>query len=308
MTGIVFDIQTYAIHDGPGIRTCVYFKGCPLQCYWCHNPESHRPAPELVMHAERCDQCGDCTRACPSGARSLKGRRILFDAAACTACGACTLACPNDALELIGYEISAADVALKVEEDRAFFINSGGGATITGGEPTVQAGFLLEVLGKLKEDGIHTAIETCGMFPEQLVPELVERVDLFLFDIKHLSQSAHRNATGSGNRRILDNYRTILKLAGQERVIPRIPLVPGFNTDPESIGLLADFLSETKRSGPVHLMPYHGLAQGKYKMLGINDPKRSSSRPDQKMLDRITKQFTEFGLTPVLHGAGTGLP
>jgi pyruvate formate lyase activating enzyme len=308
MTGIVFDIQTYAIHDGPGIRTCVYFKGCPLHCYWCHNPESQRLEAELGLHAERCGLCGDCVEACPSGARTLKGGRIIHDPQACSACGACALACPNDAVELVGYQISAKEVASKVEEDRAFFANSGGGVTITGGEPTVQAGFLLEVLGELKEAGIHTAIETCGMFPKRLAPDLVDQVDLFLFDIKHLSQSAHRQATGSGNRQILDNYRTILGLAGQDRVIPRIPLVPGFNSDPESIANLADFMTETRSLGPIHLMPYHGLAGGKYKMLGKSGPSRATKKPSQEMLARITKQFTDHGLKPVLHGAETGLP
>ncbi|HUU03975.1 MAG TPA: glycyl-radical enzyme activating protein [Myxococcota bacterium] len=299
MTGIIFDVQSYAIHDGPGIRTCVYFKGCPLHCSWCHNPESQWAGPELLYWEDRCGHCGDCVPACPNGARSRDAETIIHDAAICTACGKCADACPNEALEIAGYEIDATELAHTIERDRAFFDDSGGGVTFTGGEPTRQAEFLLEMLGRMKDLGIHTAVETCGLFAEDLIGKLSGLVDLFLFDIKHISAERHLRATGASNTGILSNYRKVLAMVGDARLIPRIPLVPGFNCDPDSIGKFVDFFRSTGRHGQIELMPFHGWAVDKYRRMGRDYPHLASSTLSEQALSRIRSDFSNSGLTTV---------
>ena len=304
MTGIIFDIQTYAIHDGPGIRTCVFFKGCALRCPWCHNPESQRREPELFYWEEKCARCERCAKNCPNQALCLDGAKIRRDIARCTNCGTCVEICPGEAVKAVGYETSAHEVALEVVRDKLFYDNSGGGATMTGGEPTYQAKFLFEVLDELRSSGIHTALETCGCFHERIVERLTESVDLFLFDIKHLSDQRHKAATGTGNQLILANFSRILDRVGEARIIPRIPVVPGFNSDPESVESIAAFLSQTGLKGPIHLMPYHGWALGKYRGLGRDDSIDEISEYgeiSETKRDRISSAYCEKGLDIIWH-------
>jgi pyruvate formate lyase activating enzyme len=217
----------------------------------------------------------------------------------CVACGECVDACLSDAMEMIGYEISAREVTRIVEQDKPFYDESGGGVTLTGGEPTSQAGFLFELLGELRKRGIHTALETCGYFDKRLVDRLVESVDLFLFDVKHLSDRRHKQATGAGNRRILENFVSILDRAGEERVIPRIPVIPGFNSDTESVESTAVFLAERKWRGPVHLLAHHAWAKDKYRMLGRDISRVEAGSISTQERDRTFSIFVEKGLTPV---------
>ncbi len=223
MKGTLFDIQSYSLHDGPGIRTCIFLKGCPLRCAWCHNPEGLETGLEV---------------------------------------------CPNNAMERVGFKIEAKEVVARVLRDRPFFDDSGGGVTLTGGEPTLQADFLFELLTQLREAGIHTAIETCGHFPTRLCLPLADAADLFLFDLKHADTASHREGTRAGNELILENFATLLEAAGPQRVVPRIPVIPGFNDDTQSQSALLEVLKERGYSGPVHLMPYHPWARGKYQRLG----------------------------------------
>ena len=302
MSGIIFDIQSYAIYDGPGIRTCVYFKGCPLNCYWCHNPESQDPKPEMGYWEERCARCGSCLEACTNKALSLEENGIQRDYKVCAACGECVKACPNQAMEKIGYETTARDIMEKVMRDKPFFDNSKGGVTVSGGEPTHQKDFLFEVLEAVKDTEVHTAIETCGYFAGDLIEPLAERVDLFLYDLKHMNSEVHKQATGAGNEKIMDNFRKILKKIGSERIIPRVPLIPGFNTDMASITDLITFIGEQGYRGPVHLMPHHGWARGKYQRIGRGDSFRDPGLVSSGEIKRIERVIIQAGLEPVLHG------
>ncbi len=302
MSGFIFDIQNYAIYDGPGIRTCVYFKGCPLRCWWCHNPESHKLKPEMGYWEDRCVLCGACVDACPNDALVLETDRVSRNRDLCTVCETCARVCPNEAMEKIGYEITTDEITEKVIRDKVFYETSGGGVTITGGEPTFQKEFLFKVLESLRDAGIHTAIETCGYFSEDLIGPLVEKVDIFLYDLKHIDASKHREATGAGNEKILNNFAKILTEVGTERIIPRIPLIPGFNTDSASISDIISYLKSVKYDGSVHLLPYHTWARGKYKKIGRGDSFRDPGKITEEKLEKINRVFSEAGFMPLQHG------
>ena len=302
MPGIIFDIQNYAIYDGPGIRSCVYFKGCPLQCRWCHNPESQKAAPEMGHMREKCALCGKCVECCPNRAIDMLDDHVSRNREKCAACGACAEICPNGAIEKIGVEMSADQIVAKIVRDKPFYENSGGGVTISGGEPTFQKEFLIELLRMIKDRGINTAIETSGYFSGDLIPPLLSAVDLFLFDLKHMDTAGHREAIGAGNEIILDNFAEILSSVGPTRLIPRIPLIPGFNTDDGAISDMISFLKKTGYRGGVHLLPHHGWAKSKYEKIGRGDSFRDPGNISEKEIETIKKRFAGAEFKPLLHG------
>jgi pyruvate formate lyase activating enzyme len=297
ISGIIFDIQHYAVYDGPGIRTCVFFKGCPLRCAWCHNPESQKVKPEVSYFKDRCTACGACVDACPNRAVRLVKGRVVRDADRCVVCGACATACLSNATEIIGKTMTVREVAEKVAGDKPFYDNSGGGVTISGGEATAQPDFLLALLRAFRGLGIHTALETCGFFRPDLVDNLCELVDLFLYDFKHSDSDQHTKLTGVANTRICENFRSILACAGPERVLPRVPLIPGANTDAVTMRGIIHNLKDAGYAGPVHLMPYNSMARTKWEKIGRSSEYADMGQLHEDDIERISRQLQDAGFS-----------
>ena len=295
MQGCIFDIQTYAIYDGPGIRTAVYFKGCPLHCAWCHNPESQNPDREVLFHRERCVGCGLCVESCSRNALSLIEGVVVRDQNTCRACGDCAMSCPNKCHEVVGKHVEVNEVIATVLKDKPFFEASTGGVTITGGEPTDQHDFLIAILDGLKKEHVHTAVETCGVFPHRMIEPLSRLVDLFLFDIKIIDSRLHRRMTGVDNGIILKNFRSLISAVGTARVVPRVPLIPSVNTSKKAIEDILDFLSSCGHSGPVQLMPYHGFAKEKYRALQRAEDFTDFGHLETATKTRVVSQFESRG-------------
>ena len=235
--GTILNIQKFCIHDGPGIRTVVFLKGCPLTCRWCANPASQNPAVEPGFFRNRCQACGQCAQGCPLGAIAFDGQIPWIDRSMCDGCGACAEICPAGAIEMIGKVMTVEEVVAEVQKDSVFYRNSDGGMTFSGGEPFLQPEFALEVLRQCKMLGIHTAVETAGCLPWAGMETVLPYVDLFLYDLKHPEDAQHRDATGQGNARILKNLISLCRT--DSRVILRVPIIPGFNDSADVIGQLA---------------------------------------------------------------------
>jgi pyruvate formate lyase activating enzyme len=266
--GVVFDIQHYAVHDGPGIRTLVFLKGCPLRCAWCCNPESQAFEPELLHTSLKCRSHLACSEVCPNEAVRRAGDGPSFDRATCVSCNGhpCVDACPSGALSVAGTRMAADQVVARVAADRAFYINSGGGVTFSGGEPFAQPEFLRDLLARCKSLRIHTAVETCGYVEPGVLEAMEPLVDLFLFDLKVLDPVRHREATGVTNEVVLGNLEYVAAKRAKDITV-RVPLVPGFTDDLENLaGTAAYLLGLGIRR--VELMPYHPLGMDKYAALG----------------------------------------
>jgi pyruvate formate lyase activating enzyme len=342
-SGIVFDIRRFSIHDGPGIRTAVFFKGCPLACSWCHNPEGMAPLPALVYRANRCIHCGACVLSCPQGAISrpagaplmlgklpgdlLPGNRpnangapfvsvgqpelaasregtapglsgdpngaVLTDRDRCVQCGRCVETCYAEARELAGRAMSVADVLAEVERDVVFYDESHGGVTFSGGEPLLQAGFLLELARACREKGLRTALDTCGFAPWEVLDRVREYIQLFLYDVKLMDDARHRRFTGVSNALILENLR---QLAGRgHRIVLRLPLIPGVNDDADNICATGALAAEL-HIPEVDLLPYHQAGVDKYGRLDMDYALPETRPPATDQVAEVAGMLREFGL------------
>lgn len=263
--GLVFNIQKFCIHDGDGIRTCVFLKGCPLRCIWCHNPESFDKSPALSFSEQKCSSCGKCTDVCP--ARRIENGKLKIYRTECTVCGKCTEICLNDANEIIGKEMTAVEVIDEVIKDKMFYDTSGGGLTVTGGEPSYQPDFTLELLSLAKNLGINTALETCGAGTRDFYEKAADLGTTFLYDIKCIDPEKHRKLTGADNAHITANLSYLTDRKAD--IIIRLPLIPECNDSDEDIAKLADFLNINKgKYRYAEIMPYHTLGIGKAEKLG----------------------------------------
>lgn len=270
--GIVCNIQRFSIHDGPGIRTTVFLKGCPLRCPWCSNPESQRDAAEVFLRVAKCIKCGRCAEACPEHAIALTGTGATIDRDRCTSCLACAAACPSRAIEATGQSMSVAEILAVVLRDQGFHRQSGGGLTLSGGEPLRQWPLAANLLRQAKQHALHTAIDTAGHVEWDAIAAVLPYTDLFLYDVKHADTARHQAVTGVANDAILENLRRLLRETSVE-VWLRLALVPGFNTSPEDVAAIVRIIRGLPRPpAKISLLAFHKFAAGKYEALGRTYP------------------------------------
>lgn len=296
--GRIFDVQRFSIHDGPGIRTTVFLKGCPLRCLWCHNPEAVGRSVQLSFTAQRCILCGACADACEHhGHRFDPEQGHTLDRSDCEVCGQCVEVCYARALELVGRDATPEDVLAEVLRDRAFYETSGGGMTLSGGEPLAQIEFSNALLAAAKREHLHTAVETCGAVPWERFEVVLPFVDLWLFDVKESDAELHREFTGLSNERIVDNL-TSLHEAGAT-ILVRLPLIPGLNARDEHFRGVAEVVSRLPRLLGVEVMPYHRLGVAKRDRLGLPEDGFEATAPDKAEVAEWVAALRGLGLTVV---------
>jgi len=297
--GLIFDIKKYAIHDGPGIRTTVFLKGCPLRCWWCHNPEGQSPQKELFYNAEKClAGCTDCIAACPNQAITRDSTGISIDKSKCRMKEDCAGACPTGALKVIGQEISADELMKEIEKDRIFYQNSNGGVTFSGGEPLMQTNFLDAVLKKCKSQYLHTVVDTCGYAPFEDFEKIMDKVDLFLYDLKTMDEEEHLKSTGVSNQLVLDNLKKLGKSAREIHV--RIPLIPGFNDSLENAQKTAQFIRNIPGINRINLLPYHRAGTQKY--LNLKRTPKDISPLSEDKIKRLQKIYETYDFSVKIGG------
>lgn len=270
----IFDIERNSFVDGPGIRTTVFFKGCNLKCAWCHNPESQDFKPQMMFYKDKCKGCGKCAEVCPTPEN-------------CTLCGKCTFYCPVDARKVCGREYTVDEVFAEVIKDKAYYDNSGGGVTFSGGECMLQIDFLLEILKKCKENGIHTAVDTAGHIPFESFEKILPYTDLFLYDIKMFDNQKHKKCTGVGNELILENLKKLFK--SKAKIWIRIPIISDINDSVEEMQKIKDFLDENGKPAKIELLPYHAMGENKYASIGKETQRFAP--PDNDMLNKLKAVF-----------------
>ena len=296
---MVFDIRRYSIHDGPGIRTTVFLKGCPLSCWWCHNPEGQAGAIELILREDRCICCGACIEACPRGAISRDGEMPATDRTKCVVCGSCAAVCYAEARETVGREMEVSEVVAEVERDSPFYEESGGGVTFSGGEPLAQPEFLLGLLLACKEKGIRTAIDTCGLATWETFESICKYVDLFMYDLKLMDETGHRKFTGVSNDLIVRNLQALSQKTASRpasSIILRVPVIPGINDDDESIRQIGAFAATLPHLDAIDLLPYHRIGLDKYARLDRTYRLQEIRPPSEERMTEVTDILKEFGL------------
>lgn len=297
MEGKIFDIQRFCVHDGPGIRTVVFFKGCPLKCIWCHNPESQKRNKSLAFYSHKCISCGACSAACPNGCHSFVDQQHALNRDGCILCGKCASACSVGAIELLGRRATVEELLSEVMRDSLFYKNSGGGLTVSGGEPLLQSEFLFELLKSAKAQGIHTCVETCGFADSETVTKIAKYTDIFLYDVKESDDDRHKELTGVPFSPILENLMLLNSLGA--KIILRCPLIPDVNTREEHIANIAQIASSLDNLLEINVMAYHLLGNDKYDALDMDNKMRghAAMTVEQKehYVDLIREHFEKIG-------------
>ncbi|HOP41542.1 MAG TPA: glycyl-radical enzyme activating protein [Geobacteraceae bacterium] len=301
LSGLVFDIQKFAVHDGGGIRTLVFLKGCPLRCQWCSNPESLTAKPEIIFVANNCIACGQCADICNAGAIGRSAEEgLVFDRERCTLCGQCAKYCYAGAINIIGRYLSIPELVAIIERDRKFYEQSKGGVTFSGGEPTAQPDFLTAALRELRERGIHTAIETSSFVPWDIYASILGHVDLVLTDIKHMDDGEHKRLTGVSNELILENLRRISQLGIPMKI--RLPLIPGINDNEENLTQTAEFVRGLTSMQSLDILPYHRLGEGKWRQLGVEYALHGLAPLAETEVNDVARFFSDRGITVGIGG------
>ena len=292
--GYVYNVQRYCIDDGPGIRTTVFLKGCPLRCLWCANPESQKLTPEVGYRASICKKCGKCVAACTKNAIRIEDDEIRVDRSICENCGDCVEACIPGAQGVYGKEMTVGAVFKQVARDLKYYIRSNGGVTVSGGEPLMQAEFTGALLKKCQAEGIHACVETCGFASTEQLSKVIPFVSLFLYDLKHMDGTVHKKLTGSSNEPILRNLKTIAD-KGTPLII-RIPLIPTCNDSDQNLSAIADFVSDLNTPTSVEVMPYHNYGENKYEILDRPYLLKNVEKPSGEMLLKTQEIFKSRGI------------
>lgn len=287
-TALIFNIQKFSIHDGPGIRTTIFFKGCPLACRWCHNPESQSYHTEIMINPDHCTQCGQCEQNCPEQAITWQHDKLVYNRGRCNVCGTCIDTCYNNARELVGKEYTVPELMLEIEKDHSFYEHSGGGVTLSGGEVMVQIDFVEQLIKACRNRGISVVIDTCGYAPSGNFLRIVNAVDLFLYDIKLMEPDLHHQYTGQDNALILSNLRLVSDQGG--KIDLRLPLIEGINTRDEDIQRVIDF-ARPLHIYSIHLLPYHDIGKGKYHKLSVEYCGDNFITPSSERLQEIAAMF-----------------
>ena len=290
--GLVFDVKKYAIHDGPGIRTTVFFKGCPLKCLWCHNPESWKAHVEPGFRSGRCVGCGQCADACPHEAISLVENRPVTDAEKCILCGRCVDVCLAGARQIIGRETTVSEVMAEVERDVIFYDQSGGGVTFSGGEPLMQPDFLLALLNQCRARNIHTAVDTSCYAEPEIVKSVANRADLFLCDLKHMDNEMHERFTGVGNNLVLENIRRISQ--ADKKIVIRIPIIPGFNDETANIEATGKFAASEAGARRIDILPFNRGGVEKSARLTGEIKSMQFETPNERQMNSIAENLSKY--------------
>lgn len=299
VSGLIFNIQKFSLHDGPGIRTTVFLKGCPLDCWWCHNVESQRCGKEPLLRVDRCSGCGGCVVSCPEGAIALVDGKSATDLGTCVRCGVCQVYCPQNGRSICGQEMSVEAVVAEVLKDRVFYERSGGGVSFSGGETLAQLDFLVAALTACKAAGLNTVVDTSGAVPWASFERVLPLTDLFLYDLKLMDDTAHRTYTGVSNRGLLENLRQLSEAT--DAIWIRFPAIPGVNDGAENIRQTIEFL-QTIRFRQVNLLPYHELGKSKAAQLGRAYRMEGVIPPSAERVEELRAQFAAAGFTAVTGG------